>query len=277
MASSLYYFLPGPLTRRAGTLPTPCCSSGRPASFVWESSYGRAEARALAEQQRADRQYLPWIGLYLFLMMLSSALEIVLISRGRYFWASAMLCPLGSGAGGGLSPAGAAVSPTGVAPEGRRLRGVSPGALTLFYFRREFRGGFTPDRALLKSQLAYALPFAAAVFVEIVQASLPQYAVSHLFDPATFAIFAVGCLQIPLVDFAASPTSDVMMVKMQERLAEGRKPAVLAIWHDTTWKLACAVLSAGGVLRGGARQIIVLLFTEEIRRERSHLHGVVQR
>jgi O-antigen/teichoic acid export membrane protein len=94
-----------------------------------------------------------------------------------------------------------------------------------------------------------------------VQASLPQYAVSYLFNPATFAIFAVGCLQIPLVDFAASPTSDVMMVKMQERLAEGRKPAVVAIWHDTTWKLAVLFFPLMAFCVVAAQQIIVLLFT----------------
>jgi nitrate reductase NapE component len=82
-----------------------------------------------------------------------------------------------------------------------------------------------------------------------------------LFDPATFAIFAVGCLQIPLVDFAASPTSDVMMVKMQERLAEGRKRAVLKIWHDTTWKLALLFFPLFAFCVVAARQIIVFLFT----------------
>jgi O-antigen/teichoic acid export membrane protein len=132
----------------------------------------------------------------------------------------------------------------------------------LFYFSREFRQSFKPDWPLFRSQLAYAVPFGLAVLVEIVQASLPQYVVSHLFDPATFAIFAVGCLQIPLVDFAASPTSDVMMVKMQERLAEGRSRAVLDIWHDTTWKLALVFLPLAAFLMVNAREIIVLLFTK---------------
>ena len=128
---------------------------------------------------------------------------------------------------------------------------------------------------MLKSQLAYALPFAAAVLVEIVQASLPQYVVSHLFDPATFAIFAVGCLQIPLVDFAASPTSDVMMVKMQERLAEGRKQAVLEIWHDTTWKLALLFFPLVAFCMVAARRDHRLPVYRQVRRQRSDLHGVV--
>jgi len=99
------------------------------------------------------------------------------------------------------------------------------------------------------------------VLVEIVQTSMPQYVVSHLFDPATFAIFAVGCLQIPLVEFAASPTSDVMMVKMQECLAAGQHRAVLEIWHDTTWKLALLFLPLTAFLMADAREVITLLFT----------------
>ncbi len=261
MASSLYYFLPS-AAHEAGRYVAN--------SMLFLGTAGLAGlgvvvvaapklAQWLSNAELAG--YLPWIGLYLFLMMLSAALEIVLISRGQYFWASA------SYALSDVARAAAFVLPVLLF---RQLEWLLKGAvvvallrvvLTLFYFRREFRGGFTPDRVLFKSQLAYALPFAAAVLVEIVQASLPQYAVSYLFDPATFAIFAVGCLQIPLVDFAASPTSDVMMVKMQEKLSEGRKQAVVAIWHDTTWKLALLFFPLAAFCVVAAREIIVLLFT----------------
>jgi O-antigen/teichoic acid export membrane protein len=261
MASSLYYFLPS----------SPHEAGRYVANSMWFLGTAGLAAFALVVvaspklaqwmSNNALTAYLPWIGLYLFLMMLSTALEIVLISRSRYLWASA------SYAISDLARAAAFILPVLVF---RQLRWLLWGAVavafvrvvvTLFYFRREFRGTFTPDRALLKRQLAYALPFAAAVLVETLQSSLPQYAVSYLFDPATFAIFAVGCLQIPLVDFAASPTSDVMMVKMQERLAEGRKLAVLKIWHDTTWKLALLFFPLFAFCVVAARQIIVLLFT----------------
>jgi O-antigen/teichoic acid export membrane protein len=134
-------------------------------------------------------------------------------------------------------------------------------AITLWYFRAEFQESLRPDLTLLKSQLAYALPFGMSVLVEILQGSLPQYVVAYLFSPATFAIFAVGCLSIPLVDFAASPTSDVMMVKMQENLAGGRKRAVLEIWHDTAWKLALLFFPLAALVAVDAREIIVLMFT----------------
>jgi len=99
------------------------------------------------------------------------------------------------------------------------------------------------------------------VVVEIVQGNLPQYVVAYLSSPATFAIFAVGCLSIPLVDFAASPTSDVMMVRMQETLAEGRPRSVLAIWHETTRKLALLFFPLAAIVVISAREIILLLFS----------------
>lgn len=261
MSTSLYYFLPQAAHQAGRYVANSLLFLGAAGLACLGVLIGVAPKVAHWLSNRELSGYLPWIGLYLLLMMLSSALEIVLVSRGQYFRASACY------ALSDLARAAAFLVPVlvfrqlGWLLKGAVLVAFLRALLTVFYFRREFRGGFTPDRVLFKRQLAYALPFAAAVLVEIVQASLPQYAVSYLFDPATFAIFAVGCLQIPLVEFAAAPTSDVMMVKMQERLAEGRKPAVLAIWLDTTWKLALVFFPLVAFCVVAARQIIVLLFT----------------
>src|ERR1700733_5829133 len=121
-------------------------------------------------------RYLGWMGLYLFLMMAASTLEVVLISRRRYLWASA------SYALSDLARAAALILPVLFF---RNLTWLLASAaavaflrltVTLVYFRREFRDSFTLDRVLLKRQLAYALPFATAVLIEILQGSIPQYA-----------------------------------------------------------------------------------------------------
>jgi len=261
MASSLYYFLPR-APRLAGPYVANCLVFLAATGFVCVGALLTAApqlGRWLSNSQLA--RYLPLIGLYIFLTMFAMALEIVLISRGRYLWASA------SYAISDVARAAAFIIPALVFRQLEAvLRAVVLLALfrsvvMLFYFRREFRSSFKPDRLLFPGQLAYALPFGLAVLVEIFQASLPQYAVSHLFDPATFAVFAVGCLQIPLVDFAASPTSDVMMVKMQERLAERRMGSVLEIWRDTTWKLALLFFPLATFLMVNAREFIVFLYT----------------
>lgn len=261
MASSLYYFLP--------RVPS---NSGRYVAnslfFLAASGLVGFAALILMRPQLAHwlnneelSRYVLWIGLYLFFMLVSAGLEIVLISRAKYLWAST------SYAVSDLARAAASILPVLLFRQldwlvkGMVIVASLRAAIAIFYFCTEFRETFRLDKGLLKNQFAYALPFALAVLIEILQSSLPQYVVAYLSSPATFAIFAVGCLSIPLVDFAASPTSDVMMVKMQENLATGRHRVVLEIWHDTTCKLALLFFPLVALVIVSAREIITLLFT----------------
>jgi len=119
------------------------------------------------------------------------------------------------------------------------------------------------DRVLLKEQWAYALPFSLSVIVQVIQQNYHQYAVMFHFDAATFAIYSVGCLQIPLVDFLATPASNVMMVRMTEEQREGHVRHLLPIWHDTTRKLALMFCPFVGILVVSAYRLITLLFTKQ--------------
>jgi Na+-driven multidrug efflux pump len=112
-----------------------------------------------------------------------------------------------------------------------------------------------------RGQLLYALPFGLAVAVEIVQANLHQYFVASRFNAETFAIYAVGCLQIPLVDLICTSTANVMMVRMAEETGSGQRRRALALWHDTTFRLATIVFPLAVLLLLTARGIIVSLFT----------------
>src|SRR5438105_168478 len=131
-----------------------------------------------------------------------------------------------------------------------------------WYDWQEFEGSIRPNLEFLKLQFIYAAPFTLYVLVHAVQDTLHQYAVSYHFDAATFAIYSVGCLQVPLVDLIATSTVNVMMVRMAEEIREGHGNAVVAMWHDTTRKLALVFFPLVGVMLVTARDLIVLLFTE---------------
>ncbi|HXU10849.1 MAG TPA: polysaccharide biosynthesis C-terminal domain-containing protein, partial [Candidatus Binatia bacterium] len=152
----------------------------------------------------------------------------------------------------------------------RRLEWVLIGAVTfaavrvvvtLGYFAGEFRDELRPGRRALMEQLAYALPFGTAVLLETIQGNVHQYVVSARFDAATFAIYAVGCLQVPFVDFVAGPAGNVMMVRMGERIADGERGSVLQLWHQTTLRLALIFLPLTALLLVLGRDLIVVLFT----------------
>lgn len=262
MAESLYFFLP--LSPREGgryaVNTVLVLAFGGLACAGLLTAAGPAIARWMNNGELS--RYLPWLALHLWLMLTAEALERVMISRKRYLLASF------SYGFSDLLRAGFFIIPVLLLRqlEWLLICAVAFAALRLcamlLYLWHEFAGDLHADPVLLKQQLAYALPFALAGLVETLQANFHQYAVSYYFDAATFAIYAVGCLQIPLVDFIAGPVANVMMVRMIEEVRDGRSSVALEMWHATTRKLALVFFPLVGLLLVSAREIIVLLFTD---------------
>ncbi len=262
MAESLFYFLP--LSPRHGarfvTNSLLALVLGGLGCFAFLELLGGDVARWLSNG--ALSAYTPALGLYLAFMLASAVLEIVMISRKRYTWAS--------GTYASLDVLRMVLLVVPVVLVGR-LEWLLVGAVgfaalrcatALWYVWWEFEGDLRPDAALLRRQLAYALPFQLSGVVEILQSNVHQYAVSHHFDAATFAIYSVGCLQIPLVDFVANSVCNVMMVRMAEEIRDGRPRVAVAVWRDTTRRLALVFVPLVGLLMVSAGHIIGLLFTE---------------
>jgi len=261
MAESLYYFLPGASTKGGRYVVNAMLvlSVVGLASFVLLGATGASLSRWL--NNAGMSRYFPLIGIFMLLVLISTVLEIVMIARKRYGLASF------SYAVSEIARAGFFMIPVLLL---RDLKGLLIGAVIFAFFRcaaallylyHEFKADFRPDSALLKEQFAYALPFQLAVVVEILQANFHQYAVSYRFDVATFALYSVGCLQIPLIDFVASSASNVMMVRMTDEIRQGRVATVLSLWHDTVGNLALFFFPLVGLLLLNARPLIVFLFT----------------
>jgi O-antigen/teichoic acid export membrane protein len=207
------------------------------------------------------RNYIPLSGVYLIFMLMGTVLEITMITRKKFRLAT------GTYVVSDILRAAFLIFPALIT---RNLEWTLIGAVVfcalrvaaiLGYFKTEFGGDLRFDTAVLREQLGYALPFFCSVVVQIIQQNYHQYAVSWHFDAATFAIYSVGCLQIPLVDFMATPASNVMMVQMGEDLREGRHSRLLAVWHDTTRKLAFVFFPFVGLLVVNAYALITLLYT----------------
>lgn len=206
---------------------------------------------------------LPLIGVFLLLMLVSATLEIVMTARKQHSYA------FGSYAVSGILRAAFCIVPA-VLMGG--IKGLLLGLIlfaalrcltTVWYLRREYRSSLRFSVAQLKVHLAYALPFALALLIYTAQSDLPFYAVSLHFSAATYAIYAVGCLQVPLVDLLMTSTGNVMMVRMRE---DAEPAAVLAIWRDTTRKLAMVFVPMVAGLLVVAPKLIVTLFTENYAR-----------
>ncbi len=261
LAECLFYFLPanpGRGGRYAFNSLVMLGLMGVLFSSVLISNAGRV-AHWLHNEQLTN--YIPISGVYLIFMLMGTVLEITMITRKNFRLAT------GTYVVSDILRAAFLIFPALIA---RNLEWTFIGAATfcalrvaaiLGYFRVEFGGDLRFDIRVLREQLGYALPFFCSVIIQIIQQNYHQYAVSWHFDAATFAIYSVGCLQIPLVDFMATPASNVMMVQMGEDLREKRDSRLLAVWHDTTRKLAFLFFPFVGLLVVNAYALITLLFT----------------
>jgi O-antigen/teichoic acid export membrane protein len=261
LSDSLYYFIPREPSKGgryvansvAGLLVAGLCC------LVGLQSTRHLVAGFLKNEALAD--HLGAIGLFLLFTLAATVLEIALIACKRYSWASASYVV------SDVARAALFVLPLLFWPSLHTLMlcAIAFSALrlaaALLLLKREFGGELRVDMSLLPAQLAYALPFALYVLVEILQSTFHQYAVSWSFDAATFAIYSVGCFQVPFVDFLASPASSVMMVRMSEEMREGRPAEALAIWLDITRKLALVFFPMVVLLMALSREVITFLFT----------------
>ena len=266
LAESLFYFLPASPRHAGRHTANALCGLGVAGLLclgaLWAGRLGLS--RLLSNPALAP--HLPLLGLYLMLALAASGLEIVLTARRR-FAAAARAYALSD-----LLRTALLLLPILLLPgslDALLLGAVAFGLLRLgaavAQAAREFGGELRPDRTLLKRQLAYALPFELAVLVEVLQGSYHQYAVAHHFDPATFAIYSVGCLQVPLVDLVAGPACNVMMVRMAEARRDGHPLAMRAAWHDATRALALVFVPLVGLLLVTAGVLLPFLFTDAYR------------
>jgi O-antigen/teichoic acid export membrane protein len=259
MAESLYYFVP----RNAARTPRYVCNALITLAAVGllclAGLYAWRTVIAARLSNPPLANYMVPAGLFLTLMLMSTVLEIVMVSRKKHLLAAVTYaCSDIVRTLFFIVPAFFLGSLRAVFIGATAFAAVRL-ALLLVALWREYGREFRVDARLWREQLAYALPFALAVGVEVIQQNYHQYVVASRFDAATFAIYAVGCLQIPLVDMIMTSTVNVMMVGMAEDTNHG--PATVALWHETVCRLAFLMVPLSVFLFVIARELIVTLYT----------------
>jgi O-antigen/teichoic acid export membrane protein len=262
MSESLFYFLPG-AGRDAGRY---VCNSmlvlGGLGLLVAALFYSGGDTIAGWMNNPALAPLMPLLALFFFIMLASYVLEIVMTARHEYGTAAASYCLSDT------TRVALIVIPVLIF---QTLASVLYGVIifavirlsaTIWYCRKQFGALLRPNWKLLLTQAAYSLPFAFYVIFQTGQESLHQYVVSSLFDAATFAVYSVGCLKVPLVEIVSTSIINVMMVSMVQAIRDGRETAVIAMWNDTVRKLALVMFPLVALLLIVAHDLIVFLFTE---------------
>jgi len=116
-------------------------------------------------------------------------------------------------------------------------------------------------RALVPGQVRYALPYGGAMLLGMPQQQLHQYVVSVSSTPAVFAVYSVGCFNLPIVDLLYTPTTELLMYRMGELDRLGRPASESAeLFREASANLAFVFLPIAAGLWVIAPQFLAFLY-----------------
>jgi O-antigen/teichoic acid export membrane protein len=141
-------------------------------------------------------------------------------------------------------------------------QGVLQTVLLLGYLHSRFPTfwrGF--DWGMLRTQMAYAMPLGLAGLLFIAQTDLHNYFISHRFSSAEFAIYSVGCLELPLIGLLRDSISTVMIPRVSFLQKEGEMHEIVLLTARVMRKLAFVFLPAYALFIVIGREFITFLFT----------------
>jgi O-antigen/teichoic acid export membrane protein len=123
-------------------------------------------------------------------------------------------------------------------------------------------GGLQFSRRDLGRQLAYTLPFGAAFALVIPQQQFHSYLVSASVTAAAFAVYSVGCFQLPIIDMLYTPVSEVLQLGIAEHDANGDNEGALRLFREAVARLSFVFVPTMALLAIAAPTLISFLFTE---------------
>jgi O-antigen/teichoic acid export membrane protein len=149
----------------------------------------------------------------------------------------------------------------------RSLEGVFAGCVLATFVRaaacwvRAIKAGFVISWPDMKRQLHYALPFAAAFALIIPQQNFHSLLVSTTVTAAAYAVYKVGCFQLPIIDMLYTPVSDILQLGIAEHDAQNDNEGALQLFREAVAKMSFVFVPIMALLFVCAPKVIHLLFT----------------
>jgi O-antigen/teichoic acid export membrane protein len=207
--------------------------------------------------------YAPLVGLVVLLWVVGSFLEFATLANGESRLATLFIVASQLTKTALLLAAALAYGTVRSLVWAAAAQGAVQTVVLLVYLRSRF-GRFWRrfSWSLARAQLAYALPFGVAAVVLQVQLDLPQYFVSRAFGAAVYAVYAVGCFNLPIVTILAESAGSVMIPRVSEMQALGQRREIAEAIARMMRKLAAGYFGIFAFLLVFGREFIELLFTD---------------
>jgi O-antigen/teichoic acid export membrane protein len=207
-------------------------------------------------------EYTPWISVVILLWVASSFLEIVTVANGETrlttIWivigqlsrlVLLMAAAIFFGSVRALILAAA-------------IHGILQTVILLVYLRSRFPAFWREfDGRLLRSQWAYVLPLGVAGLLYSVQMELHNYFVSNRFGPAVYAVYSVGCFQLPFLAIISESVGWVLIPAVSGLRTGNKIREIVVLIAKMMCRVAAVYFPVYLFLLITGREFIVLLFT----------------
>jgi O-antigen/teichoic acid export membrane protein len=208
--------------------------------------------------------YIPLLGMAIVLWLVSASLETLAVANGDVGIASVLIVAIQLTKTALLMGAALLLGTV----RGLILAAIVQGALQstvmFFYLHKRF-GPFwrSLDLSLFRAQLRNALPFGVGGLAYSALYDLHFYYVSHYFDPGQFAIYSVGCFQLPLLVLLIDSIRAVLIPEVARLDRRGNLSAIIEVWMNSIRHLAFFFVPMCTLLFLLRREFITVVFTSK--------------
>lgn len=141
-------------------------------------------------------------------------------------------------------------------------QGLVESAILLWYLQKSFPGywkRFVPS--VFREQTAYVAPLGLSGFAYSAQSDLHSYIVSHNFSVESYAVYAIGSTQLPLVNTVRDALVSVMLARVSSLQQQGEHAQIRDLMLRAVRKLSAFYIPICAALFVLGREFIVTVYT----------------
>jgi O-antigen/teichoic acid export membrane protein len=199
--------------------------------------------------------------LFLAVSVMSAALDVLPTADGRAAWQAKATIALAAwraallifAAANGADIAGIAFAMLLVA--------VARAAVLAWYIHRHLDGGLGWSMRMLKTQLGYALPFAAGNALFLLRAQADQWVVALMLPPALFATFSIASVVLPIATLVRQPVYNAMMPRLNRAHERGDAGEAARLISRGNGAAALLLVPVLGAMFAAAPQLVEIIYT----------------
>lgn len=142
------------------------------------------------------------------------------------------------------------------------IQGAIQSATLLWYLNSRFPRFWSDfDRSFFAAQLRYAMPLGLSGVLFLMQREAHHFYISTRFGSTAYAMYAIGCFQLPLIGLLRESIASVLISRTSEYQQQGRIEDIITLTAKAMRKVSLAYWPVLFFLLICAEDFIVLMFT----------------